>query len=499
MSQITCSNDGGLCNRIKCLLSAWHVYNTNVKIYWPINNGCSVKPDELWSNDLEAKAKGTTDLNTWRLLLNKEDVVPEQESGQFSSVREFYGSDTNYKDIDFEYNRIPKEIQLKYLALLSKLKTHQYILDHVNSVDIDANCVAVHIRSWHDDQFRHDRYFDLNKYTTEMDILVKANPKTKFVMASDDIKYINELKSKYPIITLPLIGSFKKDRVEALAPFMQLLLLSRCHTLIATHISTFSEMIWWYSKCTMNVIVVAKNIDNMFFNKIKPNLVNKQTLVQLGMKYGTDKVSHGFCKYYDKILSNIRGSATQIMEIGVFFGASIRMWKEYFNKAVIHGVDHFTGKQGNGTSFNDPMKYYNEIKNNPDPRIILHNVNQSDSKAMTILASKFSNASFDVILDDGSHIMYDQQISLAILFKLLKPGGIFIIEDIHCSNEYPGYGLLPDLSNSTLKMIENYQKTNNWTSRYLSKEELDYLNLYTKSAEIFIKDSNSMSCAIYKK
>ena len=37
----------------------------------------------------------------------------------------------------------------------------------------------------------------------------------------------------------------------------------------------------------------------------------------------------------------------------------------------------------------------------------------------------------DVIIDDGSHVYYHQQVSLITLFKKVKSGGLYIIEDFH--------------------------------------------------------------------
>ncbi len=65
-------------------------------------------------------------------------------------------------------------------------------------------------------------------------------------------------------------------------------------------------------------------------------------LSELGRKYGTDKVDHGYCDVYHQAFEKKRQEVTAVMEIGVFFGASIRMWKDYFPNAVIHGVDHFS-------------------------------------------------------------------------------------------------------------------------------------------------------------
>lgn len=48
-----------------------------------------------------------------------------------------------------------------------------------------------------------------------------------------------------------------------------------------------------------------------------------------------------------------------------------------------------------------------------------------------------------MIVDDGSHIPSHQMASWHYLFKTLKPGGIYVIEDLHTSymhEKYEGAG-----------------------------------------------------------
>ncbi len=62
-------------------------------------------------------------------------------------------------------------------------------------------------------------------------------------------------------------------------------------------------------------------------------------LTRIGRRYGTDKVEHGFCAFYDEHLDASRGRVRKVLEIGVFQGASLQMWRDYFPRATIHGLD----------------------------------------------------------------------------------------------------------------------------------------------------------------
>jgi len=61
----------------------------------------------------------------------------------------------------------------------------------------------------------------------------------------------------------------------------------------------------------------------------------------LALKYGTDKASdfHNYTEFYDKYFNLDRGNIKNVLEIGVFRGNSLRMWKDYFFNAIIYGID----------------------------------------------------------------------------------------------------------------------------------------------------------------
>lgn len=496
MTLVSCATTG-LANRIKSLLSCW-VKDDKAQVFWTINHDCSSKFSDLFTNTIEVSSIGSNPTyETWRLEVDGKLAVPEG----FSSVREFYGTKTNWSDIDFEYNRIPEPVKNRFLILISRLKINPDILRKVNefylSQKFDKNTVSVHIQSWTDEADRNSKYYDINEYAKEITRILKENPKSRFYVSTDHLKSFDYLQKQFGTT---LIFQFPQPKdVDPQLCLVELLLLSKNPTLIASHISTFSEMAWWFGGCSSNVVVVAKNSKPVSFNLPNPSL-SKLTLLELGAAEDTDKVYHGFCNIYDNEFRPIRNEFQKIMELGVWFGASIRMWKNYFPYAEIHGVDHFTGHQGNGTVFANPMKYFDELKAKPDDRITLHNVDQTDLVKLCEMRDKLGLGTFDMILDDASHIMKDQQQTFAVLFPLLKPGGYFVIEDVQCSEEYPYYGILPDGSNTTLKMILNFKKLGEWKSLYLTQSQTDFLNQNTLSCDLKVNAATrSKTCLIRRK
>lgn len=225
------------------------------------------------------------------------------------------------------------------------------------------------------------------------------------------------------------------------------------------------------------------------------------SLVDIGQKYGTDKVSHGFCHLYGEKFNQMKESVKNVLEIGVFFGASIQMWREYFPNATIHGFDTFEGLQGNGSRFGDADKFYKDWETLPHlgDRIQLYKHDQGkESDLITFVNEmKEKNIEFDLILDDGSHLMVDQQLTFKHLFEIVKNGGFYVIEDVHTSTDIGGYDVMNDTSNTTLTMIENYNKDKILKSIYTDMTETEK---YVENIELYITSSfKSMTCLIKKK
>ena len=139
----------------------------------------------------------------------------------------------------------------------------------------------------------------------------------------------------------------------------------------------------------------------------------EHVLDKLGKKYGSDKSSsgHDYLKTYDRLFVPWRHKEITLLEIGVFNGASITCWEEYFSKAKIVGVDI------------DP-----KTKSFERGRVKIENIDQSNVEDLARIALEYGP--FDIIIDDGSHYWNHQITSLIYLFPFLKSGGFYVIEDL---------------------------------------------------------------------
>lgn len=139
------------------------------------------------------------------------------------------------------------------------------------------------------------------------------------------------------------------------------------------------------------------------------------------LKYATDKQGnceiescqfhHHYDSFYATLFEPLQNKANTVLEIGIFTGESLRALRDFFPNAQIIGLD---------------IEKQYMIKN--ENRIHTMQGNQFDHDDLTLLASQW--APFDIIIDDGSHILLDQMRTFISLYHYLKRNGYYIIEDV---------------------------------------------------------------------
>lgn len=131
-------------------------------------------------------------------------------------------------------------------------------------------------------------------------------------------------------------------------------------------------------------------------------------------EFGTDKErNHAYISnFYEKEFSKFKDKEIKLLEIGIYTGDSLKMWKKYFTKGEITGVD-ITLEQVN--SFDDSVNYL------------------IDDAYTEEFCNKLPD--FDIIIDDGPHSFDTQYKFIELYYPKLNPGGIMVIEDLHHETE----------------------------------------------------------------
>jgi cephalosporin hydroxylase len=132
------------------------------------------------------------------------------------------------------------------------------------------------------------------------------------------------------------------------------------------------------------------------------------------------KWQHYFTIYH-RHFGPFRDRPVTVVELGVFEGGSLQMWRHYFGAASrVIGVDidprcADLGGDGIEVAIGD----------------------QADPAFLRALAAR--TGPIDILIDDGGHQMDQQLIAFAELWPDIRDGGLYVVEDLHTSY-WPEYG-----------------------------------------------------------
>jgi hypothetical protein len=153
----------------------------------------------------------------------------------------------------------------------------------------------------------------------------------------------------------------------------------------------------------------------------------RNDLNQLALLFQADKWgSHWYTQHYQRYFQPLKHRRLNVLEIGVGGykhsqrgGESLRMWKAYFRRSRIVGIDVY-----------DKTRFR-------ERRIDIRQCDQTDSQALLALSTEYGG--FDIIIDDGSHVNEHVIKTFQVLFPLMRPNGIYAVEDTQ-SAYWPTWG-----------------------------------------------------------
>ena len=145
-------------------------------------------------------------------------------------------------------------------------------------------------------------------------------------------------------------------------------------------------------------------------------------LTDLADKCGTDKGTHqGFMKWYEKYLPD-PDSPIVLCEFGVHTGASLRLWDRWFS----HANTRIMGLDITLDNITEPL---------PE-RVEVYKVDCTKKDPANLLTAM---RPLDVIIDDASHEGPDVIEAFMAWWPHLQPGGLYVVEDTHCSYDTDHY------------------------------------------------------------
>ncbi len=143
-----------------------------------------------------------------------------------------------------------------------------------------------------------------------------------------------------------------------------------------------------------------------------------KTINDILESYDCDKnnsTEHSYGDFYQNLFEKFdRNAPLEILELGVQRGGSLLAWKEYFPNATVTGID---------ISDSRLEKYKKD-----NVKFILGD--------LRVAIKEVENDKFDIIIDDADHFDGTNAWIVANYYKLLKPVGIIVIEDIQIIDRY---------------------------------------------------------------
>jgi hypothetical protein len=204
-------------------------------------------------------------------------------------------------------------------------------------------------------------------------------------------------------------------------------------------------------------------------------LLFSSDLKSLATVYGTDKWgSHWYAQHYEDHFRHLRNKRLNILEIGIggyddpkAGGGSLRMWRTYFPKARIFGIDICD------KSCHD------------ERRIKTFQGSQVDNGFLEKVVQQIGT--IDIVIDDGSHINEHIIHTFNFLFPRISSTGCYVIEDLQTSY-WPEYGGSCEIDNrrgSAIEFVKTLVDCLNHTEYRILDYSPSYFDLHIQSLHFY--------------
>lgn len=251
----------GLGNRIKCIISTIKSCDeTGAKpyVYWPLNDACGCKFEELFESSMPIKEIGRSELDGIKVAVyNKDAEINKSWKFKYNHVAE----------MDFQYHKLPRDWIVDFLPYVCEICPKEDIEDtakafvnkHKKSFS-RAEVIGVHIRKG-DYKVSFDGRQNISKeedFIERMRCLLEVNPDYKFLLCTEDKETEERFRLRFGsnrIIYFPKRFRDRNDTNGVKEAFVDMLLLARCPIIIGTFLSTFTELAWWGGQCKSQVII----------------------------------------------------------------------------------------------------------------------------------------------------------------------------------------------------------------------------------------------------
>jgi hypothetical protein len=198
---------------------------------------------------------------TWRfLILNAEEQYQKNISDTFMDdiiLPHHVFSHKVYIDLVYDKSLISEQVFQRIMRGIDKIVWSEKVITEVNKIkdDIGDNCLGISVRTWKASHEKNiDRQYNVEDYKNAINKFI-TNKKIKNIFLSVDYNpaYIEyqELLKDYNVISY-----HSHDVTELQRVCIKVLALSKCRYFIGSKSSTFTELVFWLSRCSQEIIVL---------------------------------------------------------------------------------------------------------------------------------------------------------------------------------------------------------------------------------------------------
>ena len=225
--------------------------------------------------------------------------------------------------------------------------------------------------------------------------------------------------------------------------------------------------IWHAGKMFPLIVIGFRRAREIKAGLLLEKAVNTETVITnpLQLYFNAHTEGPGIWKWqhyfeiYHHHFSKFIGQEVRILEIGIYSGGSLGMWKSYFGpKCTVYGVDI------------EPS-----CKSYESDSVKVFIGDQSDRKFWERFRKEAPP--IDIVVDDGGHLTHQQVITFEEVFPHMRPGGVFLCEDLQGRyNPYLSY-----MHGLSLHLHQDKPQTNNVQSMVHSIHTYPYVSVVEKA------------------
>ena len=246
MFEIQALDNVGICNILKSLISYSSIGET-------IISGNDKIKTVLHNKYIKTCQENTRLVFTWRFLLLNTEIDQPHFSSEFDRDKYIGNLFINDKYIDLCYDRsfICETVKNRILNVINNIEYNKDFIEIVNYYKDNMkknNSLAVTVRTWkavHEKDI--NRPYDFNIFKDMIIDVCNKNKVDIIYISIDNMDYIEEYVNLLKILKIEYIILNNSVLNHVQNSLYKLHILSQCTYLIGNRISTFTELIFWFS------------------------------------------------------------------------------------------------------------------------------------------------------------------------------------------------------------------------------------------------------------